>query len=88
MPEAHLLVTAAQEQTMDVLVDALAEIGVISDVVDSLEDARQAFLAQGGHRFVVRGEPEVRYHFEVSGDLATAFELEEYGTRFRAVRIE
>lgn len=52
------------------------------------EGRERVLLAQGAHRFVVQGDPEVRYTFEVDGELATAFVLEEYGTHFRAVRID
>lgn len=52
------------------------------------ESGEHVLLAQGRHRFVVRGDPEVRYLFEVEKGRARSFVLEEHGTQSRAARID
>ncbi len=51
--QTELLVVAKAEPTMASLVSALEEHGVTSDVVNALEQARETFLANGGHRALV-----------------------------------
>ncbi len=51
--DPELLVVAAAEPTMAALIEALDEHGVRADLVHALPEARNTFLARGGHRLLV-----------------------------------
>lgn len=55
--EGHRLVLAAAESaaTMTALCDALRDRGVDVDVVETLTEARSAFLERGGHELLLLG---------------------------------
>lgn len=52
------------------------------------EPGERVLLAQGRHLFVAADDPEVHYRFEVEGERAVAFVLDEHGSQTRAVRID
>ena len=51
--DPELLVVAAAELTMAALIEALDEHGVRADLVHALHEARNTFLARGGHQLLV-----------------------------------
>jgi hypothetical protein len=51
--DPELLVVAAAEPTMATLIEGLDEHGIHADLVHALPEARNTFLARGGHRLLV-----------------------------------
>ena len=51
--DPELLVVSASEPTMAALIEALDAHGVSADLVHALPEARNTFLARGGHQLLV-----------------------------------
>lgn len=51
--DPELLVVAAAEPTMASLIAGLDQHGIAADLVHDIGDARETFLARGGHRLLV-----------------------------------
>jgi len=51
--DPELLVVSAAKPTMAGLIEALGEHGIHADLVHALPEARNTFLARGGHRLLV-----------------------------------